>query len=110
MVRLLIDIYVSQVHNAAKLPFPPTVAAASAEYFEENNPLAIWLLSHLITNGPNSAMMTPSDILSHYRATTHSSTNKDMTSQRIGTLLSSLGYSSKKSNGKVIYRGFLIKE
>jgi len=105
LMEMLLEIYADEVRDATALTYPLSVQEASKEYLDENNPLALWLPDHIITNAPDTERMTATDIFNLFKSTSTISLNV----MRLGLLLSSLGFHSIKTNGRLVYKGFVIK-
>ena len=106
LISILLERFHRDVRTATMFTVPPSVAKETEEYLDENNPLVSWLPQYIDTTAPPSERMKPSEILTLYK---NSGGEKEMTAIRIGTLLSAMGFHSVKTNGSIVYKGFIIK-
>lgn len=107
LIKMLIEMYVDTVSTMTSFKKPSAVESETSSFFQENNPLAAWLPKRFITNADQSSKVKASEITSLFLA---DNPNVKLDSRRIGSLMSALGFHSKKSDGVMVYRGFLKKE
>ena len=86
---------------------PREVEETTNEFFEENNPIAVWLKKTFDCNADQSCTISPSEMTALYN---RENPSKQLTSARFGSFMSALGFHIKKSNGKTLYRGFRLRE
>lgn len=103
---LLLDIYNRDIVTATALEQPKEVKEATNGFFEENNPIAVWLYKRFDTLATNECYVSASEM-----TTMFNQENKEkFTAARFGSFMSALGFHSKKNGGIMIYRGMKLKE
>lgn len=105
-ISLLIDIYNKEIRTMKSFDFPIQVKEITDSFFEENNPIAVWLKKNFDCNADQQYKFTPSELVNVYNA---EHKNNQLTAVRFGSFMSALGYHAKKSNGKIFYRGIMRK-
>ncbi len=101
---LLLDIYKREIFGRKDIAQPPAVKNAIKEYLDDNNPVIKWLHSKVDTNAGESDRIGSTELLNMFNA----DTSRDMTAKDFGTLMSTGGYNSKRSNSKIAYWGFKL--
>ena len=102
-MRILIKYYTMYIHGSNKaLEDTPEVAAATREYMEDNNPVAVWLKDTFEYTGQRSDSITCEAMRNEFNAITR----KGFSGKKFGDAMSGLGHKSVNILNKKCYVGF----
>lgn len=109
-MRMLTKVYKEQIagKNKKPPPDPEYVKVETKAYFDDNNPVAIWLRNKYDFTGNELDRIRTNDLFTEFKRSKDE--HKSMTDRKFGKLICALGFKSKVMNSIRYYTGLSPKK